>query len=220
MKLLRAIAGVVLTVGAVLFGAAPSHTQATPNPVVIVHGWDAFNQGQVLWNQVYGGLANALTQDGYPVYGPILPANGSMAGDSIINANELKQYIEDNELDNVTLVCHSLGGTVCEYYVRYLDEGEISQYVLLDSNITTTGVTGFFGCLVNPPDQCAGSMVRNAIFAASARNDLYLTNVWSTYYGSQLQIDCRRYVYDTHKGMASNPATIGYVEQVLANNSC
>lgn len=202
-----------------LFCGTPS-ARATGRTVVIVHGWNAYSQGQAAWDQVYGPLKAGLEAQGYTVYGPLLPYTGNAAGDSERNARWLKQYIDDNGLTDVVLVGHSLGAAVAEYYVRALDQGEVAAYATLDSSIENAGATGW-SCLLHPPDLCAGSQFRKDLAQLAPRTDLFLLNVYSTDFGSLLSPDCSLYVFDTHAGMPSNPATIGAVAQEASSaNPC
>ena len=191
--------------------ATPVHAALVARPIsrrtiVLVHGWVLNGKTPDDWEEVYGDLRTRLQADGYTVFAPILPYSGCDAGDTIKNATWLRDYITDNHLSNVLLVGHSLGGFVAEYYVRYLDTGEIAAYATLDSEINYAGPSGL-ACLFNPPDQCAGSALRKAIAAKPARNDIFLLNLWSTVLGNQPQVDCSQYVEGTHLTMVGKPKT-------------
>ena len=168
--------------------------------------------GQEEWDEVYAPLRTRLEADGFTVYGPLLPYTGSHAGDTIKNADWLRAYILNHNLTNILLVGHSLGGFVAEYYMRYLNTGEVTAYATLDSDIYEVGPTGLL-CLLNPPDQCRWSLVRIAIAMKAPRNDVFLLNLWSTYPGEQPQVDCYQYVMGTHESMVSKPATVQAMEQ-------
>ena len=199
---------------------APSHAalagrQAASSgrrTILIVHGWAGEGDGQAKWDDVYGQLKTTLEGNGFTVYGPILPYTGSQTGDTIKNATWLRQYVLENHLTNVLMVGHSLGGFVAEYYMRYLDTGEVTAYATLDSNVNNAGPKGLT-CLLYPPDSCRLSALRITLALKAARNDVFLLNLWATELGNQPQVDCSRYIPGTHASMVGQPATIQDLEQ-------
>jgi triacylglycerol lipase len=85
-------------------------------PVLLVHG--ILGQRHVYWNI----FKRRLAQDGFRVHEVILPYY--MLGDIRIAARFLADKVEatlaGDGVDRVDLVCHSAGGLVARYYLKYL----------------------------------------------------------------------------------------------------
>lgn len=90
----------------------PTH----PTPVLLVHG--ILGQRHVYWNL----FRRRLVADGFRVHEVILPYY--MLGDIRIAARFLADKVEatlvGDQVDKVDLVCHSAGGLVARYYLKYL----------------------------------------------------------------------------------------------------
>ncbi len=85
-------------------------------PVLLVHG--ILGQRHVYWNI----FRNRLLKDGFRVHEVILPYY--MLGDIRIAAQFLKDKVDASRrgdgIERVDLVCHSAGGLVARYYIKYL----------------------------------------------------------------------------------------------------
>ena len=95
---------------------APKAKATRPTPVLLVHG--ILGQRHVYWNVFRRRLAN----DGFRVHEVVLPYY--MLGDIRIAARFLADKVEatlvGDNVDKVDLVCHSAGGLVARYYLKYL----------------------------------------------------------------------------------------------------
>lgn len=150
----------VLLLGVVFQGSTAQ--AATPKPtILLIHG---LNGNTSTWNTAKAQYQAA----GYTVYVLNLPYSGSRAGDSIKNAAYVNNFIAQNKLTNVQLDAHSLGGTVAFYIARVSKNPAVKSIVTRDSYIHSSGLVGFY-CWTDP-DECPGSAVRNAIFAAPVTN--------------------------------------------------
>lgn len=207
-------------VALVFFGLSVQVSRGEGRPVLIIHGWAPSGGDQADWDAAYGALAAHLDAAGFDVHGPLMVATGNTAGDTVINAEHVQAYIAANGLTDVVLVGHSLGGYVTEYYVRLLDAGEIGAYALLDSSVNTGGAN-WLTCWLNPPDQCTGSAVRNAIYGAAARTDLSSLNVKAQYGGTSPAPTCNISISAEHTAMVSHPTTKTAVERLArGENPC
>lgn len=101
---------------------------ARPTPVILVHG--ILGQRHVYWNV----FRRRLAQDGFRVHEVVLPYY--MLGDIRIAARFLADKVEatlvGDNVSKVDLVCHSAGGLVARYYLKYLKgEQHVAHLVTL-----------------------------------------------------------------------------------------
>ena len=97
-------------------GPMAKRTPTRPTPVLLVHG--ILGQRHVYWNL----FRRRLATDGFRVHEVVLPYY--MLGDIRIAARFLADKVEatlaGDNVDKVDLVCHSAGGLVARYYLKYL----------------------------------------------------------------------------------------------------
>ena len=101
---------------------------ARPTRVLLVHG--IRGQRHIYWNL----FRRRLVQDGFRVHEVILPYY--MLGDIRIAARFLADKVEatmrGDNVERVDLVCHSAGGLVARYYMKYLKgENHVAHLVTL-----------------------------------------------------------------------------------------
>lgn len=164
----------LLVAAAALFfflSTAATPTEAAARPVVMLHGATGVPA-------VYDSLKADLQAKGYTVHALKLPKSGLSRGDSKTNAEYAYNYMTQNNLTNVVLVGHSLGGTVEEYVTRILDtSGRVTGRVTLDSSIAGPGDSAYsLGCWF-VPDQCSNSTVRTALNNANKKTNIPWLNV-------------------------------------------
>lgn len=99
-----------------------------PTPVILVHG--ILGQRHVYWNL----FRRRLSQDGFRVHEVVLPYY--MLGDIRIAARFLADKVEStlvgDNVDKVDIICHSAGGLVARYYLKYLKgDRHVSHLVTL-----------------------------------------------------------------------------------------
>ncbi len=99
-----------------------------PTPVLLVHG--ILGQRHVYWNL----FRRRMLADGFRVHEVTLPYY--MLGDIRIAARFLADKVEatmvGDSVDKVDLVCHSAGGLVARYYLKYLKgDRNVSHLVTL-----------------------------------------------------------------------------------------
>jgi triacylglycerol esterase/lipase EstA (alpha/beta hydrolase family) len=89
---------------------------APQRPVILVHG--ILGQRHLYWNL----MRRRLEGDGFRVHEATLPY--TMLGDIRIAAGTLKDKVDatlvGDKVDKVDLVCHSAGGLVARYYLKFL----------------------------------------------------------------------------------------------------
>lgn len=103
-----------------------ARTPTHPTPVLLVHG--ILGQRHVYWNL----FRRRLVADGFRVHEVILPYY--MLGDIRIAARFLADKVEatlvGDQVDKVDLVCHSAGGLVARYYLKYLKGDRHVSHIL------------------------------------------------------------------------------------------
>lgn len=163
---------------------------AADNPqVILLHGWN-------------GSVSNWSTakaqyeSQGYTVHSLTLPRSGSSAGDTVVNADYVQGYIASNNLTDVKLDGHSLGGWLALYLTLVRGE-DVSSVVLRD-----TGTGCWFGI---PGDQCSGSTLLAQVNGA-APSSVPILNL-SSKTTALPQVDCLK-VYSglAHNDFLSNSA--------------
>ncbi len=86
------------------------------NPVILVHG--ILGQRHIYWNI----FRRRLIKDGFRVHEVYLPYG--MLGDIRLAARNLADKVEScllgDDVEKVDLICHSAGGLVARYYLKYL----------------------------------------------------------------------------------------------------
>ena len=139
-------------------GASGVRTQRTP-PLVLVHG---ASHGGWCWAPV----AERLRDQGYRVFTPTLTGLGERA--HLVSPDiTLSTHIEDvtnvlryEELDNVTLVAHSYGGTVVTGVCDAMRD-RIAKVVFIDANTPTDGQPTIPGLTRELAERVAGSPLKD-----------------------------------------------------------
>lgn len=149
-KFLVAFLSLFLILGAV----APVTAQTAPT-VLLLYG---FNGSTSNWNTAKA----AYQAKGYDVRVLSLPRSGWSAGDTVKNADFVEAYIKSNNLTNVKLDGHSLGGWLALYVATVRANPAVSAVVLRD-----TGTGCFWGI---PADQCSGSSLLKSLAVAPLSN--------------------------------------------------
>lgn len=98
------------------------------NPVILVHG--ILGQRHLYWNL----FKRRLVDDGFRVHEIILPY--ALLGDLRIAARFLADKVDatlqGDHVDKVDLICHSAGGLVARYYLKYLKgDKHVGQLITL-----------------------------------------------------------------------------------------
>ncbi len=179
---LWALIGLAFTVSMVTYSAQA----AAPRTVVLVHGYTGIPGYNYT---VYDLMASDLRAAGYNVWQPKLPRSGSSTGDVVKNAEYLKSYIKANNLTDVVLVGHSLGGLEVEYYTRFLNQGEVKGRVYLDSAVNGGPLNDITCWFV--PDQCSQAFYTK-LNSVDPRTDIPVMNIGGQYVGNDYLhvVDC------------------------------
>lgn len=166
-------------------------SEAASGHVICLHGWN-------------GSASNCDTlkaryeAQGYTVHALSLPRSGSSAGDTAINADYVQAYIASNNLTDVKLDGHSLGGWLALTVALVRQDGAVSSVVLRDSGY------GGIGCWL-VPDLCSNS----AAVAAVKNAPLSLVPILNLNSSTAPlpQVDCLK-VYSglAHNDFLTNPA--------------
>ncbi len=144
-------------------------------PVLLVHG--ILGQRHLYWNV----FASRLKGDGFRVHEAQLPY--SMLGDIRIAALTLKEKVEatcrGDKAEKVDLVCHSAGGLVARYYVKFLDgHKRVGHLVLLGTPHKGTYFSYVLPLLRIAAQAKPGSNLIREIDEAEGP-DVPTTNFWS-----------------------------------------
>ncbi|MFX1391884.1 MAG: Ig-like domain-containing protein [Promethearchaeota archaeon] len=111
------------------------NTAPTHNPILFLHGWSGSASA---WDT----MVPRFEADGWDsglLYAVNLPKKTAKVGDNIINAEFIRDYIDDViSIDHpgakVEIIGHSMGGLSSRYYIKYLSDGStVDDYVCLDS---------------------------------------------------------------------------------------
>ena len=96
-------------------------------PVLLVHG--ILGQRHLYWNI----FAGRLKRDGFRVHEVQLPY--SMLGDIRIAARRMQEKVDatckGDKAEKVDMVCHSAGGLVARYYIKFLDGHTRIRHLIL-----------------------------------------------------------------------------------------
>jgi triacylglycerol esterase/lipase EstA (alpha/beta hydrolase family) len=163
-------------------GAKPSRRQGSPvkkappvRPVILVHG--ILGQRHLYWNL----FKHRLESDGFRVHEVALP--NSMLGDIRIAARRLAEKVEatraGDRAHKVDLVCHSAGGIVARYYLKFLGGGHhVGHAIFLGAPHK-----GTYFSYVLPVVRVAAQVRPGARLLAEIGDDLpegvRITNFWS-----------------------------------------
>jgi triacylglycerol esterase/lipase EstA (alpha/beta hydrolase family) len=153
-------------------GKGPSGRE---RPVLLVHG--ILGQRHLYWNL----FAARLKRDGFRVHEAQLPY--SMLGDIRIAARTLQEKIEatckGDKVDQVDIVCHSAGGLVARYYIKFLEgHKRVHHLVLLGTPHKGTYFSFVLPLLRIANQAKPGSNLIREIDEAEAP-DVPITNFWS-----------------------------------------
>ncbi|MGB0651813.1 MAG: esterase/lipase family protein [Thermoplasmatota archaeon] len=103
-----------------------SADRAPSNPVLLVHG--ILGNRHLYWNIV----RRRLIRDGFRVHEVTLPYG--MLGDMRLAARHLRDKVEacliGDEASHMDLVCHSAGGLVARYYLKYLGGDRVVDHMV------------------------------------------------------------------------------------------
>jgi triacylglycerol esterase/lipase EstA (alpha/beta hydrolase family) len=149
--------------------------QAKRRPVLLVHG--ILGQRHLYWNL----FASRLKRDGFRVHEAQLPY--SMLGDIRIAARRLAEKVEatckGDKTEKVDIVCHSAGGLVARYYVKFLEgHKRIGHLILLGTPHKGTYFSYVLPLLRIANQAKPGSNLIREIDEADAP-DVPTTNFWS-----------------------------------------
>jgi triacylglycerol lipase len=207
---------------------APKTKVVRPTPVILVHG--ILGQRHVYWNL----FRRRLAQDGFRVHEVVLPYY--MLGDIRIAARFLADKVEatlvGDGVDKVDLVCHSAGGLVARYYLKYLKgDSHVSHLVTLG----TPHLGTYFSYALGFPFMGIMKQTRPGSHFLSEVNDgpgavphhVRITSFWSPMDGIVMPPEHAILVgannikvsWLTHWGFLWNPRVYGMIREALLDHA-
>jgi pimeloyl-ACP methyl ester carboxylesterase len=166
--------------------ALPDSTSAQGRDVILLYGWRGSTSNWDTAKAAYEARGNV-------VHVLRLPEDGTSAGDTAINADYVNQYIRLQDLTNVHLDGHSLGGWLALYVAQ--SNPVIASVVLRD-----TGT----GCWFNiPADQCPNSELLYELKANPPTVPVLNLNHLTTQHPG---VDCIKVFNLEHNAFLSNAA--------------
>ncbi len=122
----------------------------TKYPIILVHGFCGFDEMGGI--EYFYGVKDYLTNMGFEVYSPELPAVGSIKD----RATKLKEYINEKvPIGKVNLIAHSMGGLDSRYMITHLNmKNRVASLTTISTPHRGTPVADVaLGLMVGPTDK-------------------------------------------------------------------